>query len=140
MTLLVARLRVYLKTRDIPIRRKVSGEIGAHLQCDIFKSFLDKLSNVGFFNDLEVLPVPVGQSRDSFFSGKTFVLTGTLAGFTRAEAKQAIEARGGKVTTSLSRTTSALIVGSGPGSKLTRAQRLGVPILEEAEFLAHLGD
>jgi len=119
---------------------EVSGEIVAYLHRDNFKTFLDKLYIARFFKDMEVLPASGGQARDSFFSGKTFVLTGTLAGRTRAEAKQAIEARGGKVTSNLSRKTSALIVGSEPGSKLGRAQRLGVPILEESEFLARLGD
>jgi DNA ligase (NAD+) len=69
------------------------------------------------------------------FAGKTFVLTGTLERFTRDEARAALEKRGGQVSDSVSGKTSYLIVGAEPGSKLAKAQKLGVPTLDEKEFV-----
>jgi DNA ligase (NAD+) len=71
--------------------------------------------------------------------GKQFVLTGALASMTREEAKAAIEARGGRVTSSVSKKTSFLVAGSDAGSKLAKAQELGVPTLDEAGLRALLG-
>jgi len=65
-------------------------------------------------------------------SGSTFVITGTLPGLSREKAKEFIEYYGGKVIDSVSKKTSYLVVGENPGSKLTKAQQLGVPILDEA--------
>jgi DNA ligase (NAD+) len=68
-------------------------------------------------------------------SGRTYVLTGTLEGRSREEARAALEALGAKVTDSVSKKTTALVVGEEPGaSKLSKAQRLGVPLLSEAEL------
>jgi DNA ligase (NAD+) len=72
-------------------------------------------------------------------SGKVFVLTGTLPTLSRAEAKQRIENLGGKVSSDVSAKTDYLVAGESPGSKLTRAQSLGVPVLDEAAFLALAG-
>jgi DNA ligase (NAD+) len=68
--------------------------------------------------------------------GFTFVLTGTLEKFTRDEAKDMILKQGGKVTGSVSKNTSYLVVGENPGSKLDKAEKLGVKILGEDEFLS----
>ena len=65
-------------------------------------------------------------------SGQTYVITGTLEAFTREEAKAALEALGAKVGDSVSKKTAGLIVGEEPGSKLAKAQKAGVPILDEA--------
>jgi DNA ligase (NAD+) len=65
----------------------------------------------------------------------TIVLTGTLDGFTRDEAKAAVEDRGGKVTGSVSGKTSAVVAGDSPGSKATKAEERGVPVLDEAAFV-----
>lgn len=75
---------------------------------------------------------------DERFKGKTFVLTGTLPTMTRSEAGKMIESYGGKTSSSVSKKTDYVLAGEDAGSKLTKAQTLGVPILSEAEFLAML--
>lgn len=72
-------------------------------------------------------------------SGKTFVLTGTLPNLTRDEAQERIEAAGGKVSGSVSKKTHYVVAGEEAGSKLTKAQELGIPILDEAGLLQLLG-
>ncbi len=71
-------------------------------------------------------------------TGKTFVITGTLPTLKRGEAKAMIQARGGKITDSVSKKTSYVVVGSDPGSKLAKAQELGIPCLSEQELLDQL--
>lgn len=76
------------------------------------------------------------QGEDRRFAGMTFVLTGALERFTRDEAAAMIEARGGKAAGSVSKKTTYVVAGESAGSKLRRAQELGVPVLSEEEFLA----
>jgi DNA ligase (NAD+) len=74
------------------------------------------------------------------FTGSTYVITGTLEGFSREEAAAALEQQGAKVTNSVSKKTTGLVVGEEPGaSKLTKAQREGVPLLTEADLVKLLG-
>ena len=74
---------------------------------------------------------PVGDK----LSGLTFVLTGELSAFTRKEASERIQALGGKVSGSVSSKTSYLVSGEASGSKLRKAQELGIPILDETAFI-----
>jgi DNA ligase (NAD+) len=73
-------------------------------------------------------------SHDERFAGKQFVLTGTLASFTRDEAKALIEARGGRVNSSVSKKTDYVVAGEAAGSKLDKAQSLGVAVIDEDAF------
>ncbi len=105
-------------------------------------------SVVGWFNDPDNVRLveklraagvrmsdPIDESKGSgLLAGVTVVITGTLEGFSRSEAKAAVESRGGKVTGSVSGKTSALIAGASPGSKQAKAIELGVPVLDEAAF------
>lgn len=76
---------------------------------------------------------------DTFFTGKTFVVTGSLTDMTRTEASTQIKVRGGKVTSSVTGKTDYLIAGEGAGSKYDKAVELGVEILNAEAFLEHLG-
>jgi len=85
----------------------------------------------------QVAARPLGVSLP--LQGLTFVVTGTLAGFSREEVKEFIQSRGGKVIDSVSKKTSYLVRGEAPGSKLAKAQELGLPILDEAGLRALAG-
>ena len=81
----------------------------------------------------------IGSTSGELLSGTTFVLTGTLSRFTREEAQREIEQRGGKVTSSVSAKTKYVVVGVDPGSKLEKAKKLGVKIIDEQQFSELLG-
>jgi DNA ligase (NAD+) len=91
---------------------------------------LEKLKAAGVWPmGAAVAPPAVGP-----LSGLTFVVTGTLSGFTRDTVKEFIEEHGGKVTDSVSRNTGYLVSGEAPGSKFRKAQSLGVKVIGEAEL------
>ena len=93
---------------------------------------IDRLQSFGVGTATEEI-----QTADALM-GKTFVLTGTLPALSRSEAQSMIEALGGKVSGSVSKKTSYVVAGEEAGSKLTKAQSLGLPILSEEEFRALL--
>jgi DNA ligase (NAD+) len=79
---------------------------------------------------------PAAPSLLQTLEGRSVVVTGTLEGFSRDGAEEAITARGGKSPGSVSKKTTAVVVGEGPGaSKLTKAEELAIPILDEAAFV-----
>jgi len=109
------------------------------------ESFFKNPDNQALIDDLlkcGVRPVEPGRQKkraaQSPLAGKTFVLTGTLSSMTRGEATRRIEEAGGKTASSVSRKTDYVVVGADPGSKLDRARRLGIPTLNEKQFLALL--
>lgn len=87
------------------------------------------------FKQVGINPKSEVQEKGIKFEGKTFVLTGTLPTYTRNEAAEIIEKLGGKVSSSVSKKTSYVLAGEEAGSKLTKAQSLGVRIISEAEFI-----
>jgi DNA ligase (NAD+) len=103
------------------------------------RDWFDDLGNVELCKRLEAAGVrtkmekPAGPANDSL-AGKLFVLTGTLAAYSRDEARAAIEARGGRVTSSVSKKTDYVVAGEEAGSKLDKAQELGVTVIDEAAF------
>ena len=120
------------------------GEITAEMVADYFslpetKLLLDKLKSAGVRTENAAGEADTPSLRTSeAFAAKTFVLTGTLSSMTRDEASAKIKARGGKVTSSVSAKTSFVIAGEEAGSKLTKANALGIPVLTEDAFLAML--
>jgi DNA ligase (NAD+) len=98
------------------------------------RELIERLRAAGLQFQQEKKAKPVGLPQE----GKTFVLTGTLPTLTREEAKAQIEAAGGKVTDSVSKKTSYVVAGEAAGSKLTKAQSLGLPVLDEAALLEML--
>jgi DNA ligase (NAD+) len=85
-----------------------------------------------------VRPEAEPRQAERSLAGKKFVFTGGLGRLTREEAKRRVEERGGRITSSVSKSTNYLVAGEDPGSKLLEAQKLGVPVLNEDEFLALL--
>jgi DNA ligase (NAD+) len=114
-------------------------EIGETVAVSVFNFFRNN-KNLELIERLKAAGVKTetdagaGASRDENFAGKTFVLTGKLAEFTRDEAAHEIEARGGRVSSSVSKKTDFVVAGEDAGSKLTKAESLGVTVLSEEEF------
>lgn len=114
------------------------GDISAHYIVNFFahpqtRVLVDELQSRGVKTTYEV------QKRGNIFEGMTFVLTGTLPTMKRDEASRLIEENGGKVSSSVSAKTSMVLAGEDAGSKLTKAQSLGVRIISEEELLSMLG-
>ena len=101
------------------------------------KALMIRLGKLGL-NLGSTEPVAVSPVSNTSITGKVFVITGTLPNRSRPEAKAMIEAQGGKVTDSVSKKTDYLVVGAEAGSKLTKAEGLGIPCLSEADLIALL--
>ena len=111
------------------------GEITAENIVSFFshpqtRRMIDRLKNVGV-----VMTAEKAAAGDDRFAGMTFVLTGTLPDMTREQASALITSHGGKVSGSVSKKTSYVVAGAEAGSKLAKAESLGVPVIDEAELL-----
>ena len=116
------------------------NEVGPIIAKSVYEYFsneeniklIDKLRKIGI--NMNYINNSDYEEKDEFM-GKTFVLTGTLVSITRDKASEIIESLGGKVSSSVSKKTSAVIVGDSPGSKYDKAIELGIPIWQEEEFI-----
>ncbi|MCI0811775.1 MAG: NAD-dependent DNA ligase LigA [Chloroflexi bacterium] len=117
---------------EIPgIGPKIAASIATYFQAAASKTVIEKLRAAGVTLKQEPRQVSaVGLP----LTGRTFVVTGTLSGFSRSESESRIKALGAKVTSSVTRNTDYLVVGESPGSKLAAAERLGTAILDETAF------
>ena len=107
----------------------VSNSIREFFQEEQTSDLIKKLKEAGVnMNSLEE------ESEDNRFEGKTFVLTGSLEDFTRSEASEIIERLGGKTSGTVSKKTDYVLAGEDAGSKLTKAQNLGITVISETEF------
>lgn len=118
-------------------------EIGDKMADTVWDFFRNE-KNIEFINKLKSAGVNMASKasasgKPQIFAGLTFVLTGTLPGYKREEAAEIIESLGGKVSGSVSKKTSYVLAGEEAGSKLVKAEQLGVKIIDEAEFRKMLG-
>jgi DNA ligase (NAD+) len=109
----------------------VAGHVAVFFAAAAHTAVIAKLRKLG----VHWPPVPQRAASGRKLSGQTWVVTGTLAGMSRDEATDALVALGAKVAGSVSRKTTGVVAGTDAGSKLKKAQELGIPILDEAEFL-----
>jgi len=120
---------------------KVAETIVQFFQQEANRKLIDKLRKANLNLAVETPEEGTGGvSTSRPLEGKTFVLTGTLPGMSRAEATKAVKTAGGRVTSSVSKKTDYVVVGESPGSKHDKAVQLGVAILNEDEFKELLGD
>ncbi|MGE5416187.1 MAG: NAD-dependent DNA ligase LigA [Acidobacteriota bacterium] len=118
--------------REIPeIGDKIADSVAAFFAESMNMEMIERLQEVGLNMIEEVAAFGSGE-----LAGKTFVLTGGLEGLTRQQASEMIERSGGKVTSSVSKSTDYVVAGADPGSKYEKAVSLGITILNEQEFLA----
>ncbi|NND72708.1 MAG: NAD-dependent DNA ligase LigA [Rhodothermales bacterium] len=116
------------------IGERIAESVFDWFQNDKNRELIDDLATAGV--NLERLESEyVSSTGDSPAAGKSFVLTGTLASYSRTEAGEMIKAAGGKVTSSVSKSTDFVVAGSSAGSKLTKARDLGISVVTEDEFL-----
>jgi len=108
---------------------KIGEAVEQFFKTDETEPVLEKLRNAGV-NFTE----PKVKAASDVLEGKTFVFSGALNDYTRDQAKTLIEERGGKVSSSVSKKTDYLVAGDDPGSKLDKAEKLGVEVIDEAEF------
>ena len=128
----------------------VEGRYDKDTLSQVFDAVIIETGGFGVFNDREKLALLrrlaeqgvnmqwQGEARTDRLAGLTLVVTGTLPTLSRKEAEALIVKNGGKAAGSVSKKTAYLVAGEAAGSKLTKAQALGIPVLDEAAFLALL--
>ena len=109
------------------------GDITAKAILDYFQDE-DNLAELTALTEVGVTPVWSDEKKEGIFSGQSVVLTGTLSSFKRSEAQKLIEERGGVCQSSVTAKTTLVLAGEEAGSKLAKAQKLGIKIIDEAEF------
>jgi len=139
----IAEIESRLEAGGVKAKLVEVGPVAAASVLDFFasaagKKVLARIRELHIQPEVEVIKAATAKAL-GMFAGKTFVLTGTLPTLTREEAAAKIEAAGGKVTGSVSKKTDFVLAGAEAGSKLAKAQELGVKILDEAEFLKSCG-
>jgi DNA ligase (NAD+) len=117
----------------------IAGSVYRFFQSDYGRMTVEALRELGL-NCGQNVSLPDNAANSLQLAGKTIVVTGTLARMGREEAEQLIRDHGGKASGSVSKKTSYVVAGDSAGSKLTKAQELGVPVLTEEQFLALLAD
>ena len=117
---------------------KIAESIADYFRDGRHDAFLKRLVDAGVQMRQESMPTMVTGQENSAFAGKIIVLTGTLPTLDRREATAMIEAAGGKVSGSVSKKTDYVLAGESAGSKLTKAQELGIAIIDEETFLQML--
>jgi DNA ligase (NAD+) len=117
-------------------------EIGPKIAASVLRYFSEKrhLALIGRLRKSGLQLAGARKKSNGKLAGKTFVLTGTLQKFSRDRAKELIEEQGGKVASSVSKQTFAVVVGEEAGSKLAKAKELGVELWDESKFLSVIGD
>ena len=113
----------------------IAESIHRFFVADAGRDAIGRLKDAGVKMTAELRRAAGGQP----LAGMTVVVTGTLEGFSRSEAEQAVKAAGGRVASSVSKSTAFVVVGQSPGSKAEKARTLGVETIDEAEFLRRLG-
>ncbi len=112
----------------------VAAALGRWFADEATRDVLRELVEVGVVPERPAVRPAGGDAAPGPLDGRTLVVTGTLEGFSRQEAEEAIRAAGGKPAGSISKKTDYLVAGENAGSKLSRAQELGVPVLDEPGF------
>jgi DNA ligase (NAD+) len=121
--------------REVPgIGPVVAAAIARYFAAPETAAVLSDLVDAGVVAEPPVGRVASGSAVAGLLAGKTVVVTGTIAGFDRAAAEEAIRAAGGKAAGSVSKNTSYVVAGEGAGSKLAKATELGVPVLDGDAF------
>ncbi|GBE29226.1 DNA ligase [bacterium BMS3Bbin04] len=120
------------------IGSKIAASVAEFFSLERNLTVIEKLRNAGV--SFGTLPASADVTDHPAFSGKTFVLTGSLDSMSRPEAKRLIESLGGKVTSSVTKKTDVVIAGLSPGSKLDKANGLGIEVWDEPRFVSELRD
>jgi len=126
-----------IRTADVTELQQING-VGGIVGKSVYDWFLDKENNNlvnRLLKQVKIQSIKSEGKKKEKFSGKSFVITGTLSSMSRDLAKEKIRALGGDISESVSSKTSYLVAGENPGSKFDKAKKLGVDILDESSFI-----